>query len=277
MSAVLALYRTYFGVAGTVAPGYAARAGARLFLTPAPRSGPSQWGDLAGTATPVSLSHKGIPLPAWRWGTGPRVLLCHSWGGRASYLSRFVQPLVDAGYEVVAFDGPAHGRHPAKRTNLLEFATLLVDIERELGGVHAMVGHSFGASSILYALRLGASPERVALLAPFANSDVNVARFARTLGFGDRLHGAVRARLLEFFADNAEGWHLGKVAGSLETPALLVHDENDDQIPYAESEELVAAWPDAELLTTQGLGHWRIIKDEAVVRAVVTFVTSSSS
>jgi pimeloyl-ACP methyl ester carboxylesterase len=272
MSAVLALYRTYFGVAGTLAPGYAARAGARLFLTPAPRSGPSQWGDLAASAAPVSLSHNGIPLPAWSWGTGPRILLCHSWGGRASYLSRFIKPLVNGGYQVVAFDGPAHGRHPAKRTNLLEFSTLLVDIERELGGVHAMVGHSFGASSILYALRLGATPERVALIAPFANSDVNVARFAKTLRLDDRLHGAVRAQLLEFFADNAEGWHLGKVAADLTTPALLVHDENDDQIPYSESAELAAAWPGAKLVTTQGLGHWRIVKDEGVVRDVVTFV-----
>src|SRR6185369_13228471 len=48
-------------------------------------------------------------LAVWHWGTGPRVLLVHGWNGHAGRLSSFVQPLVEAGFGVVAFDAPAHG------------------------------------------------------------------------------------------------------------------------------------------------------------------------
>ena len=45
----------------------------------------------------------------WDWGEGPTVLLVHGWNGAAAQLAGYVQPLVDAGYHVVAFDQPGHG------------------------------------------------------------------------------------------------------------------------------------------------------------------------
>ncbi|MBV7335161.1 alpha/beta hydrolase [Chloroflexi bacterium TSY] len=64
----------------------------------------------------------------YQWGSGPTVLLLHGWAGRGSQLGAFVQPLVDAGYRVVTFDGPAHADSPGKQTNLLEFAQIIVDL-----------------------------------------------------------------------------------------------------------------------------------------------------
>jgi pimeloyl-ACP methyl ester carboxylesterase len=272
MAALVWVYRCYFAVVGAIAPGFAARGAARLFLTPRPRSGPSAWGDLAATATAVPLSFAGEPLDAWAWGRGPRVLLSHGWGGRGSHLSRLVPALVDRGFQVVAFDGPAHGRSRARRTDLVEFATLLGQIERQLGGVHAMIGHSFGASAIVYALRLGAAPRAVVLLSPFADSDTNVRRFARSLRLSARLHARTRAALLRYFDEHADGWDLGAVARDRTTPALLIHDRDDAEIPYRESVKLAAAWPGARLSTTVNLGHRRILKDPDVVRDAVTFV-----
>lgn len=268
---VLQMYRLYFAVLGAVAPGFAARTASRLFLTPLPRSGPSVWGELAGSATVLPLTFGGQRIDAWTWGVGPRVLLCHGWGGRASHLSRLVQPLVDKGFQVIAFDGPAHGRSPVRRTDLVEFATLLVHIQRQVGDMHAMIGHSFGASSIAYALRLGASARAVVLLSPFADSDTNVARFARTMRLSRRLHARTRAELLRHFDDNADGWTLSAVVRDLTTSALLIHDRDDAEIPYRESVDLAGAWPGARLITTTGLGHRRILKDEEVIGSVVSF------
>jgi pimeloyl-ACP methyl ester carboxylesterase len=39
----------------------------------------------------------------------------------------FINPLVDAGYRVIAFDAPAHGDSGGKRTSLLEFAQIVHD------------------------------------------------------------------------------------------------------------------------------------------------------
>ena len=55
-------------------------------------------------------------------------------------------------------------------------------------------------------------------------------------------------------------------------PTLVVHDRGDRQTPYADAERLVGSLPDARLVTTEGLGHRRILRDPAVVAEVVDFV-----
>ena len=42
-------------------------------------------------------------------------------------------------------------------------------------------------------------------------------------------------------------------------PTLVVHDRGDRQTPYADAVRLVASLPDARLVTTDGLGHRRIL------------------
>ena len=50
------------------------------------------------------------------WGnSSPSVLLMHGWGGSRAQMTGFVEPLLKAGYRVVAYDQPAHGDIPFKR------------------------------------------------------------------------------------------------------------------------------------------------------------------
>src|SRR5262249_57381614 len=46
-------------------------------------------------------------LAVWHWGSGPRVLLVHGWGGHAGRLSAFVEPLLEAGFGVLPLRAPA--------------------------------------------------------------------------------------------------------------------------------------------------------------------------
>src|SRR5512134_2629570 len=55
----------------------------------------------------------------------PSVLLMHVWGGARAQMTGFVDPLLFAGYRVVAYDQPAHGESAGKMTNLLEIAPSL--------------------------------------------------------------------------------------------------------------------------------------------------------
>jgi len=43
-------------------------------------------------------------------------------GGARAQMTGFVDPLLFAGYRVVAYDQPAHGESDGKMTNLLEIA-----------------------------------------------------------------------------------------------------------------------------------------------------------
>src|SRR5882724_4635880 len=74
-------------------------------------------GERSHISTPVGR------LAAWRWsGEGRPVLLLHGWGGQAGRLSEFVEPLLRAGFSVVALDGPAHGDSEGRQTTLTDFA-----------------------------------------------------------------------------------------------------------------------------------------------------------
>jgi hypothetical protein len=51
-----------------------------------------------------------------------------------------------------------------------------------------------------------------------------------------------------------------------------VHDSGDRQTPYADAVRLVEGLPDARLVTTNALGHRKILRDERVLREVVEFI-----
>src|SRR5205085_10246750 len=104
---------------GGVGPAWAAR----LFTSPRRHPRPAREAAVLATARAVTLDvvtratgrDRAQRLAAWRWGTGPTILLVHGWEGRGAQLGALVEPLVDAGFSVLTFDGPAHGDSSGKR------------------------------------------------------------------------------------------------------------------------------------------------------------------
>ena len=58
----------------------------------------------------------------------------------------------------------------------------------------------------------------------------------------------------------------------LSLPALFVHDGGDAEVPFENTLRLSARMPGARLIKTYGLGHYRLLRDPGVVRAIVDFV-----
>ena len=57
---------------------------------------------------------------------------------------------------------------------------------------------------------------------------------------------------------------------------LVVHDENDREVPIACGEAIANAWPGAELVRTRGLGHQRILRDATTLQTITRFVAQQS-
>lgn len=270
----LAPLRTANRLLGHMAPGLAAALARRLLMTPmrhSPRA--SEQGVLAD-AEPVTFRFGQTGL---RWGhSGPFVLALHGWSGRPTQFAAFIRPLLAAGYQVVALEGPAHGRSQAREAHVFDFARDLLEAASELRDVRAVIGHSMGGAAALYASQLGLPAARVATIgAPAALARV-LHRFADNLALPppaarrfwravDRHVGIAAAEL------DIERW-----AGSLAVEGLVVHDRDDREVPFAEAQAMLRAWPRATALLTQGLGHGRILADPSVVAAVVAFVSADS-
>ena len=268
---VLAL-RAVFRTVGPVAPGVAARWAESIFCRP-PRHQPRA-GDEAflETGRRFSVVSEAQELAAWEWGQGPTIVLVHGWGSRAGRFSGMARALAEAGFRVVAYDGPAHGRSTGRLASLPEFARALGAVTRSVGPVYGLVGHSLGGAAVTLALRDELDAQRVVLLA----TPADVTRFSTAFADHFRLSPETRVALQRNLETRLKTrWdelHLPTIARSLRASALLLHDREDDDVPYSQAEEIVRAWPGARLVPTSGLGHRAILRDPIVVRRTVGFL-----
>ena len=261
-----------------VAPALAFRQTWQLFV--APRRLPIKaWeAPVLATATRRTVATETGPVAVYEWGpaAAPAVLLVHGWEHRASFWGAWVAPLRAAGYRVVALDAPAHGASAGRSTTLVAFEAAVQAVADTAGEVRAMVAHSFGAAAVAglpVRLPAGAPLPRLVLLSTPLSPRAVAQRFADFLRLpSDAVTRFVRhverttGRPAASFAAAATGPSIGA------EKVLLLHDEADEVIPYAEGQQIAAAWPGAEFCGTRGLGHNRILRDAHVVRSVVEFI-----
>src|SRR3972149_4707596 len=108
------LLRLAIRLLSLVAPALAGRWVYRLWFQPLRYPEPPQEKEWRRTAQPLAVVHRGQALAVDSWGAGPVVLMVHGWNGRGAQLGAFAPELVRAGYRVVTFDTPAHGRSPGR-------------------------------------------------------------------------------------------------------------------------------------------------------------------
>jgi pimeloyl-ACP methyl ester carboxylesterase len=211
-------------------------------------------------------------LPAWRWGRGPTVLLVHGWGSRGGHFGALVTGLVEGGFSAVAFDAPAHGAAAGRRTNVPEIARATAAVAEALGSIHGIVAHSAGAAAAALALVRGLRAARVVFLAPAGNPDGFTRAFAARLGLGPASLRAMRRRAERRIGLRFDELDLRALSRGQHAPLLVVHDREDREIGWSDGAAVADAWPGAELFTTRGLGHHRLLKDAGVLARVVAFL-----
>lgn len=213
------------------------------------------------------------------WGEGPTIYLLHGWGGWRGQLGSFVTPLVRAGFEVVAFDVPSHGESGVgnlgkRRSTAMEFAETLTAVARRYGTPAGVVAHSFGAPMSVLAIRDGLHIGRLAFIAPVGRPIKQTETMQRMLGYDDRAHQRFLEHLQRLADRPLPEFDIDAPLPTVAAPALIVHDTDDKEVPVTEGEWLANYWPEADLVTTNGLGHQRILGDPGVVNRVADFLAS---
>jgi pimeloyl-ACP methyl ester carboxylesterase len=281
--AAIGVVRVAFRALSAVAPGLAARAAEKLWFTPARPKIRDDARAFLATGERVELSVGGRTVVAWRWGSGPAVILMHGWGGYGAQMQPFVEPLTRAGFQAITFDAPAHGasgpsRLGARRSTLFDFSDALDVIAHETSSIAGVVAHSGGCTAAAWALR--SSPRwkvpAMVFIAPMASPARYKGIFQRTLGLSDevmRRFDSSTERLLAFRWEQLE---VPEMAAQMKTPPVLViHDRDDRETSWSDGAAIAEAWPAAQLQTTVGLGHRRILRDPAVVDATLRFLETA--
>lgn len=267
-----------------------ARAAARLFTTPRRHRRPEREQPILDQAIPFTVpilrrapvwGGQTIEVKAWRWGEGPTALLVHGWEGRGAQLGSFVEPLVEAGMSVVAFDAPGHGDSPGHRLFLSDMADCVGQLSEHIadqdGRVHAVIAHSFGSAAVLLAHQryLTDAPRNV-FVAPAPLASRAISGFSKLLELDDCDRAAMAERLEEESGVSFGELSIEQLVGDRDSGLLIVHDADDREVSIEQSHTLARTWPSSRLVTTSGLGHRRILRDPAVIAEAVAYATASA-
>ena len=281
-----------FKLAGPLAPAAAGRLAFNRFCSPPRRLADARGHDrieaamapLFARAQTHTIAHPNGTVAAYLWRQGGlaakgRVLLLHGWSADARVMGLFVDPLLKAGFDVVALDLPAQGRSSGRYLNMPLGARAVLAVDRVLGPITAAVTHSFGgpiaalaaegglpldvAFRNLQQLVLIASPNRLTAMAD---------AFANRHAMPDSVRWQFKLELERAMHRPIETVEVGRFVAAFGRPTLIIHDEADEDVPFERAEAIVASAPNAILMRTNGLGHRRIVITPAVIRATVRFV-----
>ena len=276
------LAQVFFRYGEHVVPGRVGRVAQDLWFAAPPRMADLPVPD---GGEPFEVLAQGHVVRGTVWSNGPdsarpsTVYLVHGWGGRGSQFGAMVEPLLDAGYRVVMFDAPLHGGSPhgpagPRRTNGVEFAKALDAVFCRFGPAEAVIAHSMGTISTYLALRYGwLGTRRLVLVAPMVHVAGLLDQFQAALGFGPRSRRALERGIGEFVGVPVSDFDARVQSAYVDPlPTLVLTDRDDRQTPYDDVVDL-AATLEAPLVTTEGLGHRKILRDPTVIATVVEFLT----
>ncbi|MFF1837825.1 alpha/beta hydrolase [Streptomyces sp. NPDC058231] len=229
-------------------------------------------------ATAGTLDVDGRKLAVYRWGDGERrVLLMHGFEGRASNMTGFVPGLEKLGMSAVAFDFFGHGESEGDRATILDVQDAVRAVEAEHGPFDTIVAHSFGGLCAYQAVRGGVRTDRLVTIASVCDFGHLPKIFCNRLGLDPSIEGVLRRLSEEYFHPETEIWErfsAGHRAAEFTLPLLVVHDENDKEVPVEQGRKLSAAYSRARYIETQGLGHRRIVADPGVISATLEFISA---
>ena len=222
------------------------------------------------------LPFEGGELAITTWGShGPPVLLMHGWGGARAQMTGFVDPLLFAGYRVVAYDQPAHGESDGKMTNLLEISPTMDLIAQHEGSFHAVIAHSFGTLISSYALveRNFPPPARLVYFGAFNRLMDSLPRFQLLARLPDEVMEGLFAMIYENFGrERLEAINNEALTPRIDIPALMFHDVGDNVTPVEDSRAIARVWKSARLIETEGLNHRGALQSKSIHEQVVQFL-----
>ena len=257
------------------APSVAARLTYRLISSP-PRHKPKiAERHLRASATQTRIAFQDGWIQCYQWGTGPLCLFVHCWGGRGTQAQELIESLVQSGLSVVSFDHPAHGLSSGKRAEMMRMAAATAAVVKEYGAVKTIIGHSLGVAAATIAMRDHDLPvTRLVSISSLTDCIWFTQVIGGYLGIAHRTLANTRALDDRDYARPVQWEELSveKMISKLSMPILLVHDRDDQEIPFLHCVALQQAAPHAEFFETQGDGHRRILRNPLVIEKILGFI-----
>ncbi len=132
-----------------------------------------------------------------------------------------------------------------------------------------------GVIALALAITDGVAAQKFVTIGSPAIMEYIVDSFREKLDINQSTAQAIIQYVEQLTGKPAEHFSLSKIVKRLDTDGLIIHDKNDKEAAYEQGLLLDKNWQNARLVSTEGLGHQRILRDARVIEQIVDFVSSA--
>lgn len=206
-------------------------------------------------------------------GEGPTIMMCHGWNGRGAQFSHIASALIKDGYQVVLLDNPGHGRSAGSTSSVKAFSQTLSSLSKHYHPI-AIITHSLGGLALLNAISHGLSIKQAVCIAPPKDVSTLTASFSQTMALPASVEGHHRQRIEQQFGrDVWNAFSMPVLVKDCPIPGMIIHDQTDRFTQHDDSREIASLWPGCEFISTEKLGHMRILRDKSVIERIRHFLS----
>ena len=248
---------------------------AKLFTTPIKHKIPKRELEMDRNSLQklVSIPAIGKEVVVYEYGKSEKkVLLVHGWSGRGTQLFKIADELLKVGYSTVSFDAPAHGKSPGKDTIMVDFIATILEIEKQFGPFEAAIGHSLGGMSVLNAIKKGLKVNYAVVIGSGDIVEDIIDDFVAKLELKPTVSTLLRLHFEKKYGEKMNSYSAFLAAKETAIPVLVIHDNNDPEVPVKAGIHIHKYLKNGELLLTDGLGHRKILGNSKVIEKTVQFI-----
>ena len=249
--------------------------GIRLFITPVNFPIPKREQYMLKSAQKKRLQipeiKKEIEILSYGY-SKKKVLLVHGWSGRSTQLFAFAHKLLENGFMVISFDGPAHGKSTGRTTMMPEFLKTIEKINTTFGPFEAAIGHSFGATSLYNAAATFLDIKTFIAIGSGDRISEIISNFAKNLYLKEKSAKKIQSGLEKKWVIHLDDFSSSNVAKKIKIPVLVVHDKTDGDVPVSCAYKIRQNLEKGSLFITNGLGHTKILRNNEVVHKSIKFI-----
>ena len=272
----LRYYKAKFKLWSAVSKRKAAEKAFELFCTPQSRN-KKELPKIFEQAENLHFKLGADNIKGWRWNkkAGRRVLILHGYESSVTNFDRYVKLLIKKGYEVLAFDAPAHGRSGGKKINAPLYKKMIEEIHQQYGPVESYMAHSFGGLAVCLALEemSHTSDYRLALIAPATETTTAIDTFFSFLQLDKLLRQEFDKIIIKKGGVSPAWYSIKRAMKHIKAKVLWVHDEDDNITPITDVLKVKEEnYLNIEFVFTKGLGHRRIYRDNKVIQTIIDFL-----
>lgn len=220
---------------------------------------------------------EGNVVNGWRWNhpAERKVLILHGYESSVTNFDRYIRPLLKKGYEVMAFDAPAHGRSGGKKINAPLYKKMILEINKKFGPVQSYMAHSFGGLAVSLALEeiSHTADYRLALIAPATETTTAINSFFKFLKLDPAIRTEFEKIIIKAGGVSSEWYSIKRAMKHIKAKVRWFQDEDDEVTPLGDVLKVKDEnYPNIEFVITKGLGHRRIYRDNKVAKSIVDFL-----